>query len=77
MSSLIHQPMVALLTRLAGGLAIIVAVLPTAAYWLHVRTSSIEQINESLRVQALVLEEFIASHPVSYTHLTLPTSDLV
>ncbi len=63
MSSLIHQPMVALLTRLAGGLAIIVAVLPTAAYWLHVRTSSIEQINESLRVQALVLEEFIAAHP--------------
>jgi len=47
MSSRIHQPMVRLLTRLTATLALLVAVLPSAAYWFHVRTSVVERLDES------------------------------
>ncbi|HCZ13806.1 MAG TPA: hypothetical protein DHV85_04225 [Candidatus Accumulibacter sp.] len=63
MSSRIHQPMVRLLTRLTATLALLVAVLPSAAYWFHVRTSVVERLDESLRVQALLVEDFIADQP--------------
>jgi hypothetical protein len=52
-----------LLTRLAAALAIVVALLPSGIYWLQVRTSVIEHLNESLRLQAMLLEDFIASEP--------------
>jgi len=58
-----HQPLVALLTRLTGVLALAVALLPNVAYLLHVRASAVRQIDEALRVQARVLEEFIAIQP--------------
>jgi len=58
-----HQPLVTLLTRLTGVLALAVALLPNVAYLLHVRASAIRQVDEALRVQARVLEEFIAVQP--------------
>ncbi|HRF04434.1 PAS domain-containing protein [Accumulibacter sp.] len=64
MTSTVQQrPTVKLLTRLAATLALVVAVLPSAVYLLYVRASVSEQVKESLRFQALLLEEFIASQP--------------
>ncbi len=63
MTSPIQQPMVTLLTRLAAALALVAALLPSAVYLLYVRASVSEQLNESLRFQTLLLEEFIASQP--------------
>ncbi len=59
----IHRSLVSLLTRLAATLAIVVALLPSGIYWLQVRTSVSEHLNESLRLQAMLLEDFIASEP--------------
>jgi PAS domain S-box-containing protein len=62
-STIQQQPTVKLLTRLAATLALVVAVLPSAVYLLYVRASVSEQLKESLRFQAVLLEEFIATQP--------------
>ncbi|WP_313953774.1 ATP-binding protein [Accumulibacter sp.] len=51
------------LTRLAGSLALVVALLPVALYALHVRSTIINHLDESLRSQGHILEEFIATQP--------------
>ncbi len=63
MKDFANQPLVTLLTRLTGVLALAIALLPNVAYLLHVRASSIRQLDEALRVQAQLLEEFIAARP--------------
>ena len=43
---------------------------------LHVERASIEQPGQTVTIR-LVLQFCVGLSPVSYTHLTLPTSDLV
>ncbi|MCB1942340.1 MAG: hypothetical protein KDI53_09945, partial [Candidatus Accumulibacter sp.] len=59
----VHRQTATLLTRLAATLALVVVLLPISIYALLVRTSIIEQLDESLRVEAQLLEEFIAAQP--------------
>jgi PAS domain S-box-containing protein len=59
----LQPPVVKLLTRLAATLALCVALLPAAVYWLHLRSNVYERLDESLHYQALVLEQFIAAQP--------------
>lgn len=63
MNAPLQLPVVKLLTRLAATLALCVALLPAAVYWLHLRSNVNERLDESLHYQALVLEQFIAAQP--------------
>ena len=59
-------------TRLAGGFAVLLAMIITMCI---VGLVSLANINAS--VETVTQRSLIKERPVSYTHLTLPTSDLV
>ena len=63
MTASAQEPIGKLLTRLAAALALVSALVPTAVFVLHVRASISEQLDEFLRFQAGLLEEFIATQP--------------